>query len=205
MDAYKVIRREELSVARWSGGTTTQLAIWPEDASYEDRNFTWRVSSARVESEESEFTYLPGVTRCLMVLEGELLLSHEGHYEISMERFSQDNFDGGWRSRSRGKVTDFNLMTTDAEGRVQVVEAVPCSQQLLYLPQPVAEWKMVSEVLYLTSGAIRLELPGEEGLTLDRGDVLIRHCLGEADSSQATICNSAQETAFIVRAVIYHN
>lgn len=205
MDRYKVIRKDELPVARWSGGTTTQLAIWPEEASYAERNFSWRVSSARVEDEESEFTSLPGVTRCLMVLDGELDLSHDGHYDVRLERFSQDNFDGGWRSRSRGRVTDFNLMTTDAEGRVQLVEAACGEQQVLCLAQPAAGWQMVSEVFYVTSGTIRAELGAGEQFALDRGDVFIRHCNGVADASEMEILNPASGIACIVRAVIYHN
>ena len=29
-----VVRKDELEHKRWSGGVTTQLAIWPEDADY---------------------------------------------------------------------------------------------------------------------------------------------------------------------------
>ena len=64
---YRIIRKGELPVSRWSGGTTTQLAIWPEGAVYAERNFVWRVSSARVETQESEFTSLPGVARTIPI------------------------------------------------------------------------------------------------------------------------------------------
>ena len=47
----------------WSGGTTTEIFIWPEDADYAARRFAVRISSATVELEESDFTALPGVTR----------------------------------------------------------------------------------------------------------------------------------------------
>ena len=104
---YRIIRKGELPVSRWSGGTTTQLAIWPEGAVYAERNFVWRVSSARVETQESEFTSLPGVARCLMVLDGTLHLEHEGRYETELVQFAQDNFSGSWTTRSRGRVTDF--------------------------------------------------------------------------------------------------
>ena len=43
----------------WSGGTTTQLTIAPAGAVYADRDFLWRVSSATVELDESDFTALP--------------------------------------------------------------------------------------------------------------------------------------------------
>ncbi len=92
---------------------------------YAERNFVWRVSSARVETEESEFTALPGIARCLMVLDGTLHLRHEGHYDVDLGRFAQDNFSGSWTTHSRGRVTDFNLMTASGEGRVQLLEAAP--------------------------------------------------------------------------------
>ena len=47
----------------WSGGTTTQLAIAPEGAVYAERSFLWRVSSATVELETSDFTPLPDYNR----------------------------------------------------------------------------------------------------------------------------------------------
>lgn len=119
---YRIIRKGELPVSPLERGTTTQLAIWPEGAVYAERNFVWRVSSARVETQESEFTSLPGVARCLMVLDGTLHLEHEGRYETELVQFAQDNFSGSWTTRSRGRVTDFNLMTTAGEGRVQLLE-----------------------------------------------------------------------------------
>ena len=57
------------AVSRWSGGTTTQLAISPANALYADREFLWRVSSAVVELPESDFTPLPDYDRILMILE----------------------------------------------------------------------------------------------------------------------------------------
>ena len=41
--------------SRWTGGTTTELAIFPETSSYMDRNFIWRLSSAVIDTEESAF------------------------------------------------------------------------------------------------------------------------------------------------------
>lgn len=205
MDSYNITRKEELAVAYWSGGTTTQLAIWPEDALYKERNFIWRVSSARVKSDESEFTSLPGVMRCLMVLEGELLLSHEGHYDTILDRFAQDNFDGGWKTRSRGRVTDFNLMTTAGEGRVQTIESAPCSEREISLMAPVAPWKRVGEVFYLVEGTVGIVLGTGEEIILNEGDVLTRFCEDAAEYSKMSICNASSRTVNIIRAVIYHN
>ena len=64
------LKKEYFSVSSWSGGTTTQLAIEPENAEYKDRDFLWRVSSATVALEESVFTPLPDYERLIMTLEG---------------------------------------------------------------------------------------------------------------------------------------
>lgn len=106
----RVIGADECVVSRWSGGTTTQLAISPEGAQYADRDFLWRVSSAVVELPESDFTPLPDYDRILMILEGELSLSHNGGEEYVLRALEQTVFDGADRTFSRGRVTDFNLM-----------------------------------------------------------------------------------------------
>jgi environmental stress-induced protein Ves len=108
----KIIRKTEQKTSQWSGGTTTQLAIFPETATYDQRDFLFRISTAQVLTEESEFTSLPGISRSIMILEGNLTLNHEGHYSKTLQKFDSDTFDGGWKTTSSGKVTDFNLMTS---------------------------------------------------------------------------------------------
>ena len=69
---------EDYKVSQWSGGTTTEIFIWPADASYAAREFSLRISSATVELEESDFTALPGVTRYIVPLQGGFTLTHPG-------------------------------------------------------------------------------------------------------------------------------
>jgi environmental stress-induced protein Ves len=118
----KITRRGELKTSRWSGGTTTQLAIFPETADYAARDFQWRISTARVESEESVFTPLPGFNRIIMVLEGHLTLTHEGNGTFELGPLEQNSFLGDWTTRSCGRVTDFNVMTRGLESSVEVLE-----------------------------------------------------------------------------------
>lgn len=107
----KIITKDQISTTNWSGGTTSQLYIYPEKASYGDGDFLFRISSARVEVDKSTFTALPGVNRELMILDGTLELEHQGKYKKTLKTFGQDHFPGEWHTTSRGKVTDFNLMT----------------------------------------------------------------------------------------------
>ncbi|HTM66282.1 MAG TPA: HutD family protein [Flavipsychrobacter sp.] len=94
----------------WASGTSTEIFIHPSNGSFSERNFVFRISTATVEAEESTFTFFEGIARHLMILKGELELIHEGRYTKHLAPYDQDVFSGEWSTRSKGKVTDFNLM-----------------------------------------------------------------------------------------------
>ena len=100
----------EYVVSSWSGGTTTQLAIFPPEAVYARRDFLWRISSAAVELEESDFTALPDYERLISTLAGEIVLSHNGGPELRLEPFRVHAFSGADATHSRGRCRDFNMM-----------------------------------------------------------------------------------------------
>lgn len=130
----KIYPKEDYMVSSWSGGTTTQLFIYPQDSEYAKRNFLFRVSSATVDCERSEFTSLPGVERVILPLKGSLHLFYEGHGEKVLAPYEQDRFDGGWNTVSVGKATDFNLMLREGtKGAVEVHTLNP--EEILCLKQ----------------------------------------------------------------------
>jgi environmental stress-induced protein Ves len=94
----------------WASGTSTELFIYPSTGDFQKRDFLFRLSTATVEAEESVFSDFSEITRTLMLLKGNLTLIHEGRYTKELKPFDQDTFDGGWDTRSKGKVKDFNLM-----------------------------------------------------------------------------------------------
>jgi uncharacterized protein len=102
--------KEKQHTTKWSGGTTTELYIFPPQAKYTERDFEFRISTATVEAETSTFTSLPNYQRILMVLVGVLKVDHAGHHTITLSPLDQDIFDGGWETTAEGKVTDFNIM-----------------------------------------------------------------------------------------------
>jgi uncharacterized protein len=109
--SLEIIRKSDQITSAWSGGTTTQLYIYPENSSYQERNFLFRISTATVDTVESVFTRLPGVFRQLMILDGSLKIDHTGRYSKILNKFETDSFEGDWETKGFGKVTDFNLMT----------------------------------------------------------------------------------------------
>lgn len=118
----KKIIAKDFKVSNWSGGSTKELYIFPENSFYGERNFNFRLSIATTESEESTFTSLPNVNRFLSILDGELFIEHENRYSRTLSKFEIENFDGGWVTKSRGKVTDFNLMLKNCSGNLEFKE-----------------------------------------------------------------------------------
>ena len=72
----KKLTERDYRISDWSGGKTIQIAIAPEDALYAERSFLWRLSSATVDLDESDFTSLPDYLRLIAPLRGEMRLSH---------------------------------------------------------------------------------------------------------------------------------
>jgi len=113
---FKVIKEQQRRINNWSGGITKELYIYPEDASYEKRDFKFRISIAVTENEQSTFTKFPHAKRIISVLENRMTLIHKDHYSVSLEPYNIDRFSGDWETVSHGKVTDFNLIIQNGEG-----------------------------------------------------------------------------------------
>lgn len=109
-NTIKLIKNEDFIVTEWSGGKTTQIYIYPEDASYKSINFKFRISSATVELEKSEFTKLEGVYRFITPLDKNLKLAHNNEDYMELKPFQIYEFDGGLNTTSYGTAKDFNLM-----------------------------------------------------------------------------------------------
>lgn len=206
----RILRKEEQQTAVWSGGTTTQLAIWPPEAEYALRNFKWRISTARVDGEKSTFTSLPGIHRLLMILEGETRLIHEGHHVIRLVPFEQDSFEGDWSTCSQGRCVDFNLMT--AEGCTGCVEALKTALSgltvsLFSAPLDRAPLcREIAEAFYSLSPRMKMTVRDEKGsftATLGQGDfVLLRGT--SSDGAQAVFSTDTKDFP-LIRATIWRN
>lgn len=160
------ISRRAQQVSRWSGGTTTQLAICPDDAQYAERDFLWRISSAVVELPESDFTPLPDYNRILMILDGELTLSHDNGAEYTLYPLEQTAFDGASHTVSRGKVTDFNLMLRKNRCRGRVT-AQTLRDEVWTLPQGYR-----TQLLYCVDGSVTL-LAHQNEVLFTKGEAIL--------------------------------
>ena len=161
---YKVIKTDSFKVSPWSGGSTTELFIYPAFSKYATRDFNFRLSTATVNIEESSFTSLPGTTRTLMVLDGAMTLRHKGHHTAKLGRFDSDNFKGDWETSSKGKCSDFNLMTMgDNEGTVESLHAHKGKQVVFSFSDNIQHL-----VIYVHAGQIKIE-----NETIETGDLVV--------------------------------
>jgi environmental stress-induced protein Ves len=153
----KKLKQADYRVSSWSGGTTTQLAIWPPEAVYAERDFLWRISSATVELELSDFTPLPDYERLIATLEGEIVLTHNGGAPLTLRPWEVHAFSGADATRSVGRCRDFNLMLRRgrAEGRM---EALCLEGEPLVLPAGPAREQ---SLLFCAAGSCAIDAPGK--------------------------------------------
>jgi len=149
-----VLQADDFVKSNWSGGSTTQLYISPAHASYAERNFDFRISSAKVEVPESTFTTLPNVNRKLMVLEGEITLNHKNQHSKTLQKYEADTFSGDWETTAKGICTDFNLMTTGN----QTSELSHMQLLANHYKTLTIEENYHTVCLYLHSGSIYVEI-----------------------------------------------
>lgn len=115
------LTQNDYKVGDWSGGTTTELFIWPKDADYGKREFSFRVSSASVELAESDFTPLLGVERWITPISGGFTLLHPGKEAVEMGPLAQPyRFSGEEATHCVGCATDFNLMLKGVGGEMAI-------------------------------------------------------------------------------------
>lgn len=173
---YSIIRSENFKSSVWKGGTTTELFIFPPTANYQQRNFDFRISTANVEVEKSEFTSLPGISRKLMVLDGGIFINHEKHHSKQLNKFDVDEFEGDWKTTSVGKCTDFNLMAQgDTKGEISAF-SIEKNQAANYQVKDDCDWLF----MYIFSGKAGMNL-GPKKEILNKGDLLVVNKAGKTN------------------------
>jgi len=175
---FNKLKLSNFKTTKWSGGTTTELFIYPPKADFQKRDFDFRLSTATVEVDESYFTPLQDVSRTLMVLDGQMTLSHQNHHAKTLNKFEIDKFDGGWYTKSKGKCVDFNLMTRGgATGRLEHIAVEMNTSSICNI-----ESNYNRHFLFAYSGAINLTL-GNEHISLNKGEMQAL-TLNELDSNE---------------------
>ena len=168
---YRITRKNEIEPSKWVGGETTQLAIYPEDSNYIDRDFVWRLSTATCEVDEASFSKLPDFDRTLLVLEGEVVLAHEDVRVARLKTLEQDSFDGAYKTKSFGKITDYNLMVRKGnEGVLEVLELSAENSKLDVFVKD--DLPMMTESFYCADGFATVKI-GERTVMISPGEQLV--------------------------------
>ncbi len=165
---YTIIDSVHFHPILWSGGTTTELFIFPTAADYQQRNFQFRLSTAKVETERSDFTLLTGISRKLMVLSGQITLSHEDHFSRRLNKFDADEFKGEWKTSSIGKCTDFNLMTTGKTSGELTAIAINKGQNVKREIKSKCDWFFI--YIYTGNASIGAD---NKIISINKGDLLV--------------------------------
>lgn len=178
----EIYKAEDFKTNKWTGGSTTELYIHPSTATYAAGNFNFRISSATVDVEKSDFTILPGVSRQLMVLKGSIKLSHKNHHEIQLNKREIDRFEGNWETSAVGTCVDFNLMTKgNTEGKISSV-CVSADKSLNFQLDATCEFI----IFYLYEGNMQCHF-GSEMRSLNQGELMvIRHLINDVFVMQSS-------------------
>lgn len=183
------IPKNKFTISNWAGGTTKELFIFPENSNYAERNFDFRISSAVIELEQSDFTKLDGFNRNLMVLDGEIIIKHEGHYSKHLKQFEIDNFEGNWNTSSCGKCTDFNLMTSNKYyGELDFLSIN--KNDILNLN---FDKSLYMRFLYLYNGDLKIE-QNKSHLNCSAGDLIQ---ISEVDDNQIQLITNSRAEVII--------
>jgi environmental stress-induced protein Ves len=110
----RALRPKDYLITPWKNGrgTTTQIAIFPENASLQKGDFLWRVSMATI-FEDGLFSRFPGFNRFITVLEGEGVRLHFEDREELLSPKDVLEFSGEREVRCvrlGTKVRDLNLI-----------------------------------------------------------------------------------------------
>ena len=174
----KIIPQSENITSTWSGGTTSQVYIYPESADYKSRDFSFRLSMAQAHIKDSVYTKLDGVTRYIVSLDGEADLCVEDEKPVHLTPYGTVMcFDGGKHTEAHGAIRDFNLMLKNgASGQMLMLNSL--NQELS--PQ-------YSHIAFYADESCRVRICGEEYM-LDKGDCLLISNIAEK-SHAAFICD----------------
>lgn len=168
----KIYGKENYVISKWSGGTTCEIAIYPESAVYLDRDFIWRLSSAGSDLEESSFTKLPDFDRILMLLDGDVVLAHGEERVSKLGKFDQDTFDGAFKTKCFGKLKkDYNLIyRKGSTARMELIELTDAAEHL-----KLREGLRVSCGIYCVDGYTVVSADGETSM-LKADEQMVINC-----------------------------
>lgn len=175
--SVQIIRRAQMSISNWAGGSTLQLAIYPAQSSVAAQDFLWRFSSATVE-QSGDFTKFPAHQRLLALRQGAgFSLQLDGQQALVQNPYHCLRFSGKSHSSAQlteGAVTDINLML--AAGYQGNMQALPVSSdwQPFLMPRPEYSTLLLwSDECELEVRSVAMPHSSGQNWLLQPGDLLV--------------------------------
>ena len=174
----QLIKNDNFTPTYWSGGMASELITFPENSSFAERNFLWRMGCAKIDIDTSNFSTLPGVKRHLMVTDGEVTLIHKDKYSKTIKPFDQDFFIGDWNTTTKGRCSVLNLMTRENyDGKLDHIN-IPSNSQTDFQYVLQENSTIVSVCIHPLNSDIN-SIINDEIFTLSKGELL---CVNITDS-----------------------
>ena len=153
------------------GGSTTQIAVFPPDAGFEE--FDWRVSLATI-AEDGAFSAFPGVERTLALVDGHgMTLEIDGEAHLLSKADPVAIFDGEsavMAKLGRGPSTDFNVMTRSERCYHQFGRRLLSGESRFVARAPVTVLFLAEgDALELCSDHQRISMVRYDAVLLDQG------------------------------------
>ena len=166
----KAIKSSQYATTEWSGGSTSEIYIYPIDGDFKSGNYQARISLAKVDVEESLFSPLPGVERTLTVLEGDHQLSLNDRGFVPVNQYSPVTFSGDEKTESRGKALNFNFMKKTSEKHEVNVMQADQTEKIVVMP------KYKNALIFIIDGKTKTdvgELTNQDSLFFDEEVIIV--------------------------------
>lgn len=200
-----ILNESNFKTSDWSGGKTTELAIYPYNAIYKKLNFKWRISSATVDLEKSIFTSLPNITRFITPLNGVLKLKHNSEELITLHPFEIHKFNGDCETISYGKVKDFNLMLgKDVSGSLSTVSLDSDTVELNLNPiDSENNFNEISEIFFSQDSSVKFGIGENEEVILHENELLLIHLDSQYNDFKITITPQNEQCTVLRSTIMY--
>jgi environmental stress-induced protein Ves len=108
----KHLEYQKLSSIKWDGGISKEYYLYPNNTSYQNKDFLIRLSTATIDKKPATFTLIIGYTRYLMMLDKSLELKINGR-DIIKKPFETIIFKSEDDVISNTTGIDYNLMLSE--------------------------------------------------------------------------------------------
>lgn len=166
------LAHECLRAAPWKngGGSTTEIAISPPDAGFDD--FDWRISLATILA-DGPFSSFPGIDRSLMLVEGDSVqLTLDGARNVLLNAAQPMLWFPGEalvHAQVKGATTDFNVMTRRDRCRHQL-EKITAPGRLVRRSATTLLFVVGDGAVLARGGGQQFALARHDALLLDADD-----------------------------------